>query len=93
MSKQVTITISDAQASEINELMLHMRDTGSLTAAVARCVDAGITQLKYRYAHNAKKVQKDRENKQLLQMLLRERDEMKARVAALEDADEIVARD
>lgn len=91
MSKQITVTLSDSQVAEINQLMLHMREVSGFSGAVARCIDAGITQLEYRYKHNKVKVQRERENKQLLNQLLREKQEWLAK-QQMEDND-VVARD
>lgn len=91
MSKQITITLSDVQVSDINELVGHMRDA-NFTQAVGKCLEQGITQLAYRYKRNATKWVEAKQNKQLLNMLLEERKEwMKAK--AEQEADDVVARD
>lgn len=91
MSTQVTITLSDSQVSDIKALQLHMRDAETLELATKKCLEAGMIQLEYRYKYNKVKVQKDRENKQLLAILIKEREERLK--AEQEESDEIVARD
>lgn len=86
MSKQYTITLSDVQVEDIKKLVPHMRE-GDFATALVKCVDQGITQLTYRYKRNADQWNKAKENKVLLEMLLKERAER------LKSDDDIVARD
>lgn len=91
MSKQFTITLSDTQVQELNDLTLHMRDGATTAVAIQKCIDAGITQLAYRYERNKTQWQKAKANRQLLNILIEENKQLKQRQA--ESDDEIVARD
>lgn len=92
MSKTVSITLSDVQAAEINELMTHMRNEPTFAQAVQKCIDSGITQMQYHYKRNATQWKQQKANKQLLNQLLRERAQWQSKQVT-EDDDEIVARD
>lgn len=102
MSKQITITLSDAIMSDVRSVMSHKRGVASEQSVIVAAVEQGLYQALYRYERNKTKWQENKDMKVLLSQLLQERNALKTKLGlkstddvmqTLEEDDDIVARD
>lgn len=72
---KVTITLSETMIADAKKVMGHKRGEATMETVISDAIKQGLYQFLYRYDRNVTKWQEQKENKQLLAQLLREKAE------------------